>query len=136
MTPAGKPTILIADDNAGQRKVLELVLSAHNYQVVSAEDGKEALAYLRENTPDLIILDVNMPFASGIEICRRIRHVARLQQVPVIIMTSLTDAAIKQEALEARADLVLHKPFSGQDLRGVIGGLLNPPGAALLPEGP
>lgn len=123
----GTKTILIADDSDGHRKVLELVLSAHNYQVVAMQDGHQALTYLQNNTPDLMILDVNMPFASGIEICQRARRLSRLKHVPVIIMTSLTDTETRNAVSEAQADLLINKPITGQNLHEMIVKLWNNP---------
>lgn len=117
-------TILIADDEVGHRKVLELVLSAHNYEVLVAEDGHEALTFLQARTPDALVLDVHMPHMTGIEVCRRLRRVARLRDVPVIVLTSATDPAVKAEALAAGVDLVLEKPITGKDIPGEIARLI------------
>lgn len=117
-------TILIADDEVGHRKVLELVLSAHNYEVLAAEDGHEALTFLQARTPDALVLDVHMPHMTGIEVCRRLRRVARLRDVPVIVLTSATDPAVKAEALAAGVDLVLEKPITGKDIPGEIARLI------------
>jgi DNA-binding response OmpR family regulator len=113
-------TILIADDSDGHRKVLELVLSAHNYEVVAAQDGHQALTYLQNNTPDLMILDINMPYASGIEVCQRAKRLTRLKHVPVIIMTSLTDTETRNAVQDAQADLLINKPITGKNLHEMI----------------
>jgi len=119
-----KRTILVADDSTAHRRLLELILSAHNFTVVTAEDGHQALTYLQANTPDLMILDVNMPHLSGIELCKRAKHTARLSEVPVIIMTSLTDTETRNHAQAANADLLVNKPLKGKNLNGMITDLL------------
>lgn len=97
-----------------------MLLSAHNYQVVAVNDGHEALTYLQSNTPQAIILDVNMPFMTGIEVCERVKRIARLRSLPVIIMTSLADEDTVAAARGAGADLVVHKPLAGKSIPGMI----------------
>ncbi len=115
-----KRTILVADDDPGHLRLMELVLDAHEYLVVGVENGAEAMEYLDENTPDLAILDVQMPFATGLEVCARARSDHRLKDLPIIIMTAMTDDRIERRATEAGASLVLHKPLTGEAIRGVI----------------
>ncbi len=117
-------TILVADDNAGQRNLLDLVLSADGYRVDAVGDGRETLTYLKANTPDLIILDVLIPHFNGLEVCSRVKRVPRLQHVPVIILTSLQDEDTLATADMARADRVLLKPLAGKDLRSIVYDLL------------
>ena len=119
-------TILVADDNAGQRNILDLVLSADGYHVDAVEDGREALTYLKTHTPDLIILDVLMPHFNGLEVCSRLKRVPRLKHVPVIILTALQDDETLATADMARADKVLVKPLAGKDLRSVVYDLVKP----------
>jgi CheY-like chemotaxis protein len=115
-----RATVLVADDSDGHRKVVELLLSAHNYDVVAVADGHEALTYLQGNTPQVSILDVNMPFMTGIEVCKRVKRISRLRSLPMIIMTSLTDAETQAAAEEAGADLLVHKPLAGKSLPQLI----------------
>ena len=118
------PTILIADDQAGQRAVLDMLLTLDGYEVVAKEDGRETLEYLQDHTPGLIILDINMPHMNGIEICTRIKRIKRLNNVPVVILTGLKDEKILTEARLAKADRVIHKPLEGKDFREVVKDLL------------
>ncbi|MEX2535271.1 MAG: response regulator [Trueperaceae bacterium] len=115
-----KATVLVADDSDGHRKVIELLLSAHNYDVVAVTDGHEALTYLQGNTPHVGILDVNMPFMTGIEVCKRVKRISRLRSLPMIIMTSLADSATQSAAEDAGADLLVHKPLAGKSLPQLI----------------
>jgi CheY-like chemotaxis protein len=117
-------TVLVADDDIGHLRMLELVLGAHKFDVVSVENGHDALTYLQSHTPDMMILDVNMPFMTGLDVCERARRLGRLKGVPIIIMTSLTDDDTRQRAQSAGANLFLSKPITGTDLRGAIGSLL------------
>ena len=126
MTPK-TPTILIADDENGQRVVLDMLLTLDGYDVVAKEDGRETLEYLQDNTPDLIILDINMPQVDGVEICNRIKRIRRFKDVPVIILTALKDKRILTEARLAKADRVIQKPLEGKDFRELIKDLLHVP---------
>ena len=121
----GQKTILIADDQAGQRAVLDMLLSLDGYLVIAKEDGREALEYLKENTPSLVILDVNMPHVNGIEICARIKRISRFNTVPVIILTSAKDENTLTSAKMAKADMVISKPLEGKDFRATVKELLD-----------
>lgn len=121
----GQKTILIADDQAGQRAVLDMLLSLDGYLVIAKEDGREAIEYLKENTPSLVILDVNMPHVNGIEICARIKRISRFNTVPVIILTSAKDENTLTSAKMAKADMVISKPLEGKDFRATVKELLD-----------
>lgn len=110
----GPHTILVADDQDGQRVVLDMLLSLDGYDLEMASDGREALEYLKENTPDLAILDIDMPFLTGIEICDRMRRIPRLRAVPVIILTGLRDESSLTMARLVQADRVIMKPLEGR----------------------
>lgn len=110
-------TILVVDDSEAHRRLLELVLHAHRYEVEAAADGEAALAYLQRSTPDAIILDVQMPGVTGIEVAARIRRLQRLRDVPILFMTSLPTDEVRQAARCCGALDVLAKPISGTDLR-------------------
>jgi len=130
VTDENKASILIADDLAGQRLMLEMLLSVDGYTVAAVEDGKAALDFLKENTPDLAILDVKMPYLTGIEVCDRMKRIPRLKNVPVIILTALRDEDTLQRARESGADEVITKPLEGKDFRQVVRDLLNSDGVS------
>ncbi|MFA5550089.1 MAG: response regulator [Trueperaceae bacterium] len=124
MTETKKASILVADDLAGQRLILEMLLSVDGYNVTAVEDGKAALEYLRGNTPDLAILDVKMPYLTGIEVCDRMKRIPRLKHVPVIILTALRDEDTLQRARDSQADDVIMKPLEGKDFRQTVKDML------------
>ncbi len=113
-------TILVAEDDVAFTVVVEMLLSVDGHDVVKVADGREALAWLKEHTPDLAILDVAMPHLSGIEVCSRMKRVRRLQDVPVIILTGLRDAATRELARQAKADALVLKPLEGKDFRTLV----------------
>ncbi len=121
MTP---PLVLIAEDLESHRTLLDLVLASEGYELAMVEDGKEALEWLQTHTPDLVILDVNMPLLSGLEVAERIRRVTRLREVKVILLTALRDAATREGARLAKADALIMKPLEGKDFRGIVRSVL------------
>ena len=78
-------TILIADDEASVRELVQCMVASEGYEAVLCEDGGEALSYLKQFTPEFIIVDATMPVMNGLSICDRVKRVARLREVPVII---------------------------------------------------
>lgn len=124
---AKKVSILVAEDLAGQRMVLDMLLSVEGYDVHLVEDGAEALEYLKEHTPDLAILDVRMPRLGGLEVCARMKRVSRLKDVPVLILTAMKDAATLEASRLVAADGILYKPLEGKDFRETIKSLLEKP---------
>ena len=124
--PSNKSTILIAD-TPGQLLLMELMLASEEHQVVKVEDGREVLAYLRSHTPDLIILDINMPYLSGLDLCARVKHVQRLKNIPVILVTSLRDQRVKGSEPIVKPDAVLEKPLDSTTFRETINRFLESP---------
>jgi len=108
--PERKTTILVADDAEGQRMVLEMLLSVDGYEVVTVEDGKAALEYLKDHTPDLAILDVMMTTQyEGFELAREFSENPEFANMPVLMMTSIdvlttTKSAVQEMAREFRQD--------------------------------
>ena len=105
--------ILIVDDDPQIRRVLRTSLIAHGYEIDSARSGEEALDKLRDARFDLVILDVNMPGMSGLEVCRWIRDGS---DVAVIMLTVRSEETDKVEALDAGADDYITKPFGFPEL--------------------
>lgn len=128
--PKAAASILVADDVEGQRLILEMLLSVDGYEVVTVPDGKAALDYLKEHTPDLAILDVKMPYISGIDVCARMKRIPRLKEIPVIILTALRDEATLRMAKASNADLFILKPLEGKDFRSSVRELLEARGEA------
>lgn len=107
---ANAARILIVDDNATNRDILDMRLRAHGYETLQAADGEEALAAASQQSPDLILLDVMMPKMDGFEVCRRLRADASLPFIPIILVTAKADTKDVVTGLEAGADEYLTKP--------------------------
>ena len=109
--------ILIVDDDPLGLTTLESTLNGQGYDITSAANGLIALKKADELMPDLILLDVMMPFMDGFEVCRRIRATPKLAEVPIIILTALDDRDSRLLGIEAGADDFLSKPVDRQELR-------------------
>ncbi|MEY4359502.1 MAG: hypothetical protein RLZZ631_988 [Cyanobacteriota bacterium] len=107
-------TVLLADDDARLRQFLELELSEEGYAVRSCGDGIGALTQIRQEAPDLLVLDWMLPDLSGVEVCQRLRSTG--VQVPVLMLTGRDAVKDRVEALDAGADDYLVKPFSIEEL--------------------
>ncbi|MFY1829345.1 response regulator [Myxococcus fulvus] len=106
--------VLVADDEPAVLEVLSQVVEDLGHDVVKARDGEEALALARACRPHLVVTDHMMPRLSGVELCRRLKRDADLQDVPVILLS----AVLPQGAPEA--DAFLHKPFEITDFEALI----------------
>jgi OmpR family response regulator RpaB len=116
-----KEKILVVDDEASIRRILETRLSMIGYDVVTAADGEEALGIFQETTPDLVVLDVMMPKLDGYGVCQELR---KETDVPIIMLTALGDVADRITGLELGADDYVVKPFSPKELEARIRSVL------------
>jgi two-component system, cell cycle response regulator len=116
--------ILVVDDVATNRIVMKVKLAAACYAVDQADSGAEALRAATTGRPDLIILDVLMPDMSGLEVCRRLKADPRTADIPVILVTALSDRTSKMAGLEAGADDFLTKPVDEVTLLARVRSLL------------
>ena len=103
--------ILIAEDSATQREQLQQLLAEHGYKVAATANGKEALASARRHRPALIISDVLMPELDGYGLCKAIKCDERLKDIPVMLVTSLSDPQDVIRGLECGADNFIRKPY-------------------------
>ncbi len=108
--------IVIAEDSATQAQHLQHILTQHGYHVTATANGRLALEAARRNKPALIISDVIMPEMNGYELCARVKTDARLSDVPVILVTTLSDPHDVIRGLECRADNFILKPYDADQL--------------------
>ena len=123
MSPEDTATILVVDDAPQNVRLMEAVLTANGYTVVSAASGPEALERVLAAQPDLVLLDIQMPEMDGYEVCRRIRSDSATRFLPVVMITS-SDAEIRVNAIEAGADDFITKPFNKDELLGRVRSLV------------
>ena len=108
--------ILIADDDADIRDILNITLSAENYDVVEAKNGEEAFKLVSSKTFDLVLLDYQMPLMDGRQVCLRIKKDILLRHVPVIMVTGKGEVSDKIGGIDAGADDYIVKPFEPKEL--------------------
>jgi len=113
----GSARILLVDDEESIQTLLSYPLRKDGYEVISAQDGQEALERFAEARFDLVILDLMLPKLDGIEVCRRMRS---RSQVPIIMLTAKDDEADKVTGLEIGADDYITKPFSMREFRSRV----------------
>jgi adenylate cyclase len=116
--------ILIVDDDAGIRRMFQLLLSETGYRVSSAGSGEEALAYLELVTPDLILMDLMLPGLNGQEVTVRVKADTRKPFIPIILVTARGDKESKVKALDAGADDFLVKPVDLTELLARVRAML------------
>jgi DNA-binding response OmpR family regulator len=112
---APRAKILVAEDDASVCQLLEVILGAH-YDVSIVHDGLAALEFVKEHTPNLIVLDVGMPHMDGLEVCSRIRRINRFLNTGIIILTADQDYRTKDSARLYGADLFVEKPLHARRL--------------------
>ena len=110
------PLILIVEDETPLVTLLRYNLEREGFRVTEAHDGEEALLAVKEETPDLILLDWMLPHISGLEVCRQLRRQNGVRDVPVIMLTARGEEADKLRGLDSGADDYVTKPFSPVEL--------------------
>jgi two-component system, chemotaxis family, chemotaxis protein CheY len=115
-----KKTILIVDDSESVREVVKFTLENAGYEVLAGMDGNDALQYLNGQTLHLVLTDLHMPHLDGIQLIRAVRAKEDYRYVPILLLTTESQATKKQEAKEAGATGWIVKPFVQEKLLEVI----------------
>ncbi|WP_374624990.1 response regulator [Devosia sp.] len=113
-------TILTVDDSASIRQMVSLTLAGAGYRVLQAANGSEGYDAAVSGEPDAVITDLNMPVMNGIEFIRKFRQHPAGRGVPIILLTTESDAELKREAREAGATGWITKPFQQEQLLAVM----------------
>jgi len=121
---ADAPTVLVVDDSITIRKVTQRILARNGIEVATAKDGVDAVAWMGEAVPDLILLDIEMPRMDGYEVASFVRGDERLSRVPIIMITSRTGQKHRERAEGIGVDRYLGKPYQETELMEHIRALL------------
>jgi adenylate cyclase len=119
-----QPRILIADDVPDNVRLVQDLLTVEGYRVIPAYDGEEALRKIRQNPPDVILLDVNMPRVDGWEVCERLKADAATADIPVLMLTAWAEPDQRVRGLQLGAEDYLAKPFDHRELIARVRALL------------
>ena len=107
-----QPCILVVEDEPAQREVLAYNLEAEGYLVIHADNGEDAMMLVKEEIPDVIVLDWMMPHLSGIEVCRQLKSRSTTRGIPVIMLSARSEDVDRVRGLETGADDYVVKPYS------------------------
>jgi two-component system, cell cycle response regulator DivK len=122
--------VLIVDDNEDNRQILIDLLSANGFEVIEALNGLDAVAIAARETPDLVLMDIQLPGIDGHEATRRIKAMPALARTPIIAVTSYALTGDDRKAAEAGCDAYVTKPFSPRALLAQVRGFLEAPPAS------
>jgi two-component system KDP operon response regulator KdpE len=118
--------LLVIDDDSAVTDLLTLLLKSHGFEVEATNNSTEGLSSIRDNAPDVVILDLMMPDMDGWQICKAVRE---FSQVPIIILSALNDPSMIASVLDAGADDYLTKPTPSRVLIAHINRLINRSGS-------
>lgn len=124
MSDIEQPLVLVADDNRVVRELIVFRLERSGYRVIAASDGAEAWRIVRDQLPDLAILDVMMPNLTGVQVTERIRADEATSHIPIILLTARVQEADITRGFDAGADDYIRKPFNPQEIRGRVQAIL------------
>ena len=116
--------ILIVEDNPQNMRLLEMTLKAKGYTLLKAFDGQEAIEVALKECPDLVIMDIQLPKMSGLEVTRKLRETPGFAHTPIIAITAYAMKGDREKAIEAGCDLHLSKPINTRELPELIAQVL------------
>lgn len=123
--------ILVVDDDPDMREVLQMILESGGYAVVTAEDGEKCLSKLKEEQPDLLILDLLMPKMDGFEVCKALKdpRLAKYADIPIIILSSVQEGVSQRRyeletGVRLDVDDYVEKPIEGSVLLERVGKIM------------
>ena len=119
-----KGTILIVDDHPVNIRLLEKILDAGGYRTLAAENGPEGRKLAASRLPDLILLDIMMPKMSGFEVCKQLKSNPETRDIPIVMVTALSETADIERATECGTDDYLTKPIERAALVNLVRAML------------
>ncbi len=116
--------VMLVEDNPQNMKLLEMLLRSKNYILLKACDGEAALDMATREQPDLIVMDMQLPGMSGLEVTKQLRQMPVFRKTPIIALTAYAMRGDRERFLEAGCDAYLSKPISTRELPGIIDQML------------
>ena len=116
--------ILVVEDSAVIRRLIEVCLRAADLEIITRDDGKSGLTAVSSESPDLVVLDIGLPGIDGWEVLDRIRRDQTTENVPVVVLTAHAEEESRRRANEGGADAFVTKPFQPNDFRSTVLSLL------------
>ncbi|MEP3244801.1 MAG: response regulator [Sneathiella sp.] len=120
-----KKTVLIVEDNELNMKLFHDLLEAHGYETLQTKDGMEALSLAREHQPDLILMDIQLPEVSGLEVTKWIKEDENLKSIPVVAVTAFAMKGDEEKIREGGCEAYIAKPISVGNFIETVKGFLN-----------
>ena len=120
LTPPRQKTVLVVEDNYLNRRLLEVRLELHGYGSVTTTSGAAAIDIAREQDPDLILMDIQLPDISGVEVIRRLKADEQTRSIPIIAVTAFVMPSERTNILASGCDAYVAKPFKGDELVALI----------------
>ena len=118
--PPGRRKVLIVEDNELNMKLFNDLLVAHGYDTLQSRDGVEALALARQHRPDLILMDIQLPKISGLEVTRRLKQDLELQAIPVIAVTAFAMKGDREKMCNGGCEEYIAKPVSISEFLQIV----------------
>jgi CheY-like chemotaxis protein len=116
--------ILIVEDSAVIRRLIEVCLRAADLEIITRDDGRTGLSAVSSESPDLVVLDIGLPGMDGWEVLDRIRKDETTKSIPVVVLTAHAEEESRRRANEGGADAFVTKPFQPNDFRSTVLSLL------------
>lgn len=113
-------TVLIVEDNDLNMKLFHDLLEAHGYNTIQTKDGMEALSLAREHSPDLILMDIQLPEVSGLEVTKWIKEDETLKSIPVIAVTAFAMKGDEEKIREGGCEAYIAKPISVENFLNTV----------------
>jgi CheY-like chemotaxis protein len=116
--------ILVIEDNDRNRKLIKILLEANKYSVIEAQTGEEALKYLQDDKPDLILLDIQLPNMDGLTLTKMLRSDQETKDIPIVAVTAYAMKGDKERMLEAGCDAYVSKPIDTRELPVIVANII------------
>ncbi len=119
------PTVLIVEDNERNMRLMRLLLRPHGYDLLEATDGREALGIVEHHTPDIILVDIQLPDVDGLEITRQLRQEERFAKTPIVALTAYAMPGDREMFLRAGCTGYVAKPIDTRAFPEIVAAYLD-----------